>query len=118
MARRCSARATTGVEPSRWGTADDHQAANPEVWSAGINLRFSGATGLWGFSVTYQHGENQDNDGSGDEELDQFLRSIWLECCGHLSAFQIGSFQHDEDDLDVPLSESANEPAAEPTPEP
>jgi hypothetical protein len=23
-------------------------------------------------------------------DLDQFLRDIWLECCGHLSAFQIG----------------------------
>ena len=40
------------------------------------------------------------------EELDQFLRSIWLECCGHLSAFRIGHFQHDEDDLDVSLSDA------------
>jgi hypothetical protein len=24
-------------------------------------------------------------------QLDQFLRRIWLECCGHLSAFRIGS---------------------------
>jgi len=23
-------------------------------------------------------------------ELDQFLRNIWLECCGHLSAFEVG----------------------------
>ncbi len=23
-------------------------------------------------------------------DLDEFLRTIWLECCGHLSAFQIG----------------------------
>ncbi|GIW34664.1 hypothetical protein [Meiothermus sp.] len=23
-------------------------------------------------------------------ELDQFLRDIWLECCGHLSMFEIG----------------------------
>ena len=23
-------------------------------------------------------------------ELDQFLRSLWLECCGHLSHFRIG----------------------------
>ena len=27
-------------------------------------------------------------------ELDQFLRGIWLECCGHLSAFYIGPFQY------------------------
>lgn len=26
-------------------------------------------------------------------DLDQFLREIWLECCGHLSAFKIGK-QH------------------------
>jgi hypothetical protein len=24
------------------------------------------------------------------EDLDQFLRAIWLECCGHLSSFEIG----------------------------
>jgi hypothetical protein len=24
------------------------------------------------------------------EDLDDFLRHIWLECCGHLSRFQIG----------------------------
>ena len=27
-------------------------------------------------------------------DLDQFLRDIWLECCGHLSAFTIGSRQY------------------------
>lgn len=27
-------------------------------------------------------------------ELDRFLRSIWLECCGHLSQFDIGSVVH------------------------
>lgn len=27
------------------------------------------------------------------EDLDQFLRQIWLECCGHMSAF---SFNHEE----------------------
>ncbi len=26
------------------------------------------------------------------EELDSYLRSIWLECCGHLSQFQIGPY--------------------------
>lgn len=36
--------------------------------------------------------------------LDQFLRDIWLECCGHLSAFTIGdtfydvSYEGDEED--------------------
>jgi hypothetical protein len=27
-------------------------------------------------------------------ELDQFLRDIWLECCGHLSAFEINRVQY------------------------
>ena len=33
-------------------------------------------TGPWGVSFTYQHGENQDNDGPGDEESDQYLGAI------------------------------------------
>ncbi len=28
------------------------------------------------------------------EALDSFLRRIWLECCGHLSAFRIGATQY------------------------
>lgn len=27
-------------------------------------------------------------------QLDQFLRDIWLECCGHLSAFEIGGMRY------------------------
>jgi len=27
-------------------------------------------------------------------ELDRFLRDIWLECCGHLSAFEIGGVRY------------------------
>lgn len=30
--------------------------------------------------------------------LDQFLRDIWLECCGHLSAFKIGDIHYCEDE--------------------
>src|SRR5947209_16613816 len=26
--------------------------------------------------------------------LDRFLRNTWLECCGHLSVFRIGEFNH------------------------
>ena len=36
------------------------------------------------------------------EDLDAFLRSIWLECCGHLSAFEIGGVSYErpyEDDI-------------------
>ncbi|MDP2995818.1 MAG: hypothetical protein Q8N46_11935 [Anaerolineales bacterium] len=30
-------------------------------------------------------------------DLDQFLRDIWLECCGHLSAFAIGDTRYELD---------------------
>jgi hypothetical protein len=30
-------------------------------------------------------------------DLDQFLRDIWLECCGHLSAFTIGHTRYEMD---------------------
>lgn len=33
------------------------------------------------------------------KDLDTFLRNIWLECCGHLSAFEINKI-HYEDDID------------------
>ncbi len=39
------------------------------------------------------------------DDLDAFLRGIWLECCGHLSAFQIGKMsylsQTEEDMFDL-----------------
>jgi hypothetical protein len=28
------------------------------------------------------------------QDLDDYLRAIWLECCGHLSAFQIGNVRY------------------------
>jgi len=31
-------------------------------------------------------------------KLDDFLRHTWLECCGHLSAFEIGSMRYASDD--------------------
>ncbi|MDQ6662539.1 MAG: hypothetical protein M3Z24_16440 [Chloroflexota bacterium] len=34
------------------------------------------------------------------EELDQFLRNIWLECCGHLSAFRIRKDSYSSDSED------------------
>ncbi len=30
------------------------------------------------------------------KKLDEYLRAIWLECCGHLSQFSIGGWQGDE----------------------
>lgn len=35
------------------------------------------------------------------QKLDRFLRHLWLECCGHLSAFRVG---HDEFRMIIPLS--------------
>lgn len=45
------------------------------------------------------------------EDIDNFLRDIWLECCGHLSAFEIGGTRYVSDpdpmfedlDMDVRL---------------
>jgi hypothetical protein len=34
------------------------------------------------------------------DTLDHFLRSIWLECCGHLSAFKIGDTNYDSEPED------------------
>jgi len=31
------------------------------------------------------------------EELDDFLREIWFECCGHLSAFTIGNIRYERE---------------------
>jgi len=46
------------------------------------------------------------------EDLDSFLRDIWLECCGHLSAFRIEGKEYlsepsefDEEGMDVELSD-------------
>lgn len=30
------------------------------------------------------------------DELDQFIRDIWVECCGHLSAFEINGVQYEK----------------------
>ena len=47
------------------------------------------------------------------DELDQFLRAVWVECCGHLSAFTIGGTTYssysdsefEENGMDFPLCE-------------
>jgi predicted porin len=88
----------------RWGIASDPiSGMNPEVFGAGINLGFGGVTiggsfaeqnnsfssdgqsydagisyetGPWGFSFTYFHGKNTDNEHipfGFNEELDQYL---------------------------------------------
>jgi len=53
------------------------------------------------------------------KDLDQFLRDIWLECCGHLSAFEIDGVSYNSEyfdfdldptakDMNVPLNEVLN----------
>ena len=42
-----------------------------------------------GLSMYWMHLEV--STGATLADLDQFLREIWLECCGHLSAFEIGT---------------------------
>ncbi|MCI0710011.1 MAG: hypothetical protein L0154_07590 [Chloroflexi bacterium] len=54
-------------------------------------------------------------------DLDQFLRDIWLECCGHLSSFAIGDTDYEsslEDDylLDEPFFEGPFDPNLPPLP--
>jgi len=88
----------------RYGIADrPNSGDNPDVWGAGLNLGFGGftvggsyarqndtnssdgeawdagvsyATGPWGFSLTYFNGENEDNDGAGDENLEEWLFAV------------------------------------------
>jgi hypothetical protein len=37
-------------------------------------------------------------------KLDDFLRHIWLECCGHLSAFEIGGKRYASGPMDEEMS--------------
>jgi outer membrane protein OmpU len=88
----------------RYGTADTAGRADPDIWGAGINLGYAGfkvggsyaeqndallrngeaydvgvsyETGPWGFSATWFHGENIDDENPGtDEENDQYLLGV------------------------------------------
>ena len=43
------------------------------------------------------------------EDLDEFIRDIWVECCGHLSAFTINGEEYESDpDTDSFWGESEN----------
>jgi hypothetical protein len=42
--------------------------------------------------------------------LDQFLRQLWLECCGHLSAFTIDGVRYRHDDGTVAAGPRARRP--------
>ncbi len=39
------------------------------------------------------------------DDLDYFLRDTWVECCGHLSAFQIGDISYSDDPEDLYFGE-------------
>ncbi len=43
------------------------------------------------------------------KDLDQFLRDIWLECCGHLSAFEIDGVSYHSDYFDFDLDPTAKD---------
>ena len=54
----------------------------------------------------------ESNDSSKLDDIDNFLRSLWLECCGHMSAFTINSVEYmsntefsgsGEKSMDIPL---------------
>ncbi len=42
------------------------------------------------------------------KDVDQFLRDLWLECCGHLSAFKINNITYDSQPSDDMFGESKN----------
>ena len=99
---------------------------NPDLWSAGLNLGFAGftiggsyaeqndagtedgevfdvgvsyETGPWGFSFTFQHGENVDDENPGtDEELDQYLLGISYKLAKGVALNAYGAYvEFDED---------------------
>ncbi len=39
-------------------------------------------------------------------ELDGFLRAIWLECCGHMSAFRVGGVTYSVAPMDIGIEEA------------
>jgi hypothetical protein len=39
------------------------------------------------------------------QDLDSYLRSIWLECCGHLSEFSIGAWTEDKFEMDERIAD-------------
>ncbi len=40
-------------------------------------------------------------------DIDDFLRDVWLECCGHLSAFEIGKTRYCSDDSELEPNEKS-----------
>ncbi|MFK7941723.1 MAG: porin [Paracoccaceae bacterium] len=114
----------------RWGIASNDVAGadDPEVWGAGINLGFAGVTvggsfaeqngsgaddgtvydagisyetGPWGFSFTYMHGENVDDENvatGSDEQLDQYLLGISYKLAKGVSLNGFGAYVDFQED--------------------
>ncbi|MBC8526979.1 MAG: hypothetical protein H8D22_09030, partial [Candidatus Cloacimonetes bacterium] len=53
---------------------------------------------IWSFKPFWLYLEIDTN--ATLKELDQFLRGIWLECCGHLSEFEINGMRYDSQKFD------------------
>jgi predicted porin len=115
----------------RWGIADNDTSADPQVWSAGLNLGFSGftvggsyaeqtgassvrmngevwdvgvsyETGPWGLSVTFQHGENVDDENPGfGKELDQFLLGASYRLAEGVALNAFGGYVEFDEDVSV-----------------
>ncbi|MHB8566954.1 MAG: IS1096 element passenger TnpR family protein [Nitrososphaerales archaeon] len=60
-----------------------HKAAN-DLPESSMHLLIKGSNGL---SMYWMHVEGDSN--AKLRDLDAFLRGIWVECCGHLSMFEI-----------------------------
>jgi len=111
----------------RYGSASA-PGPNPDIWSASLNLGYAGVTingsyaeqndagtedgevwdvgvsyetGPWGFSVTFQHGENVDDKNPGtDEELDQFGLGASYKLAKGIALNAYGAYvDFDEDDV-------------------
>ena len=90
---------------TRYGIADDNSGADPQIWSAGLNLGYAGVTiggsyaeqtgtnstrrngeswdagisyvtGPWGFSFTYFDGVNQDNENVGRNDDEELQQYL------------------------------------------
>ena len=65
---------------------DRKKVNNTDIGNEKIFLIKSGA-GLFGVYVEVNASDSL-------KEIDNFLRNLWLECCGHLSAFHIGEMTY------------------------
>lgn len=126
----------------RWGIATNEGPGsnNPQVFGAGINLGFAGVTiggsfaeqnntttsdgtafdagisyqtGPWGFSFTYFHGENVDNENvanplGNDETLDQYLLGVNYKLAKGVSLGAFGAYVDFDEDRGDPGSVATN----------